>query len=83
MPRIAATAKPESGIVVQILRIMEPAPFIQVMTGGATDGIVFPCPPDRRQEFIDDKPRGCLFDVFPVRPPAEIVRPLDVFVRTL
>ena len=62
---------------------MQPTAFVQMMSGGAADGIVFAGPSHGREEFRDDESIGRFFDVFAEGPPAEVIDFFKAFVRTL
>ena len=62
---------------------MKPTSFVDVVSGGATDGIKLSSPGYRWQELGDDITDGSLLKVFAESPPAEIVNFLQLFVGTV
>ena len=79
----AAFAEPENGVIVEVLRIADPAAFAEVVSGRARDGVVFSTPRDLRKKLRDNKAVGSFLDVFAERPPAEVIGFLDLFVRAI
>ncbi len=54
-----------------------------MMRGGAVDRVVFAGPAHLGQELGDDIAVLGLLDVLTIGPPAKVIRPLEILVRTL
>src|SRR5581483_1500697 len=78
---LAAFAKPENGIIIEVFGGGQPAAFVKVVAGRAINRVLFSRPRHVREKFGDDETVGRLFDVFAKRPPPEVVSLLEFFVR--
>ena len=79
---IVVATQPKARVVVEVTLVAQPAAFGKVMTGGATDGVVCAGVFDGRQEFGNDEASRRLLDMFPERPPTEIIKLLHFDVGT-
>ena len=62
---------------------MQPAPLVEVVTGGAADGVVLTRPANGRHELSDDEAVLGFLDVLAIHPPAEVVGAAEVLVRAV
>lgn len=74
--------QPKRGVVPQRRAVTQPAPFANVVAKRTTDRVVPSRPADVRQKLRDDPPVRRVAQMLAIRPPAEIIRPLNVRVRT-
>ena len=72
-PGLAPFAEPESGVVVEDLRVADPPPLAEMVSSGATDCVVLARPRNVGEELGDDEAIGCRPDVFLEDRPAEVV----------
>src|SRR5262245_10567757 len=72
-PGLAPLAEPERGVVVEDLRVADPPPLAEMVSGGATDRVVLARPRDVGEELGDDEAIGGRPDVLFEDPPAEVV----------
>ena len=79
----SAFAKPEYGVVVQILFLADPPSLAEVVAGWATDRVVLAAPADFGEKLGDYEPIWGLLDMLAERPPTEVIDLLDVLIRTL